>query len=142
MTKDKLFPELTGAALIDALDVHSVGQTTEEVEYTLTEEERARIAHRQSELSERETEIEDHLAEYTKPLKEEIKSIKAERKVHSRITKKGYQTSEQRIFWVQDFDNKKMLGYDSNGELVKTRAMRKQDAQMGIFNQQNINKAI
>lgn len=140
MAKEKLFPALTGAALIDALDANSVSQTTESVDYSLTAEDMQFFASRQQAISERETEVEDSIKAFVDPLRAETKLLKEERKKLARLTKKGYQTLDQRVFWMQDFETKKMLGYDINGDLVKTRPMRQQDAQMTIFTHTNQSK--
>lgn len=135
--KQKIFPDLEGQVLIEALEAQSNFTEITAIERTLSPEQIKEFALRGQKLQERKVEIEDHLAEYVKPLKEEIKDINAETKASARVTKKGYIESEEKVFWIPDFENRTMLAYDTNGELVKTRAMKREERQLTIVTDLN-----
>lgn len=136
--QEKIFKELDGDALMQALQDTAYSTENAQVERTLTPEQKKQFAERQSALAERKTEIEDNIREYLTPLKEEVKSIDDERKEIGRTTKKGYITSNEKLFWMQDFETKTMIAYDGSGELVKTRRMKQEERQMMVLSSEKI----
>lgn len=128
----RIFKELEGESLRQALADQAFATEETEVERVLTTQQKTEYAAKQSAMAERKTEIEDEVKTFVDPLKEEMKEIDEERKRIARITKKGYTVTTEQVYWLQDFESKQMLAYDGAGELVKSRRMKQSERQLGL----------
>lgn len=135
----RIFKELEGESLRQALADQAFATEKTQVERVLTSKQKTEYAARQGVLAERKTEIEDAVKAFVDPLKEEMKDIDEERKIIARTTKKGYTVTTEQVYWLQDFDAKQMVAYDGAGELVKSRRMKHDERQMAIGSGDNGN---
>jgi len=139
----RLFKDLEGESLLQALSDAALYAEETEIERVLTTQQKTEYAAKQSIMAERKTEIEDAVKAFVDPLKEEMKEIDEERKSIARITKKGYTVTTEKVYWLQDFEAKQMVAYDGAGELVKSRRMKQNERQtMMISGEQNLTSKV
>lgn len=127
-----LFEDLKGEELISALEANAFSSAEEVIERSLTPVDRVAYKDRLAAIQSRDVDIEEHVAEFMKPLREERKEIKSETKTITRTLKKGFVESTEKVFWMQDEEQRMMHSYDSNGEFIKSRKMRPEERQHRI----------
>ena len=127
-----LFPELKGEELTSALEANAFSTVEETIERSLSPQQREQYKDRLSVIQQRDMDVEEHLKEFCDPLKAERKDIKTETRSIVKTLKKGYVESDERVFWMQDEENKMMHCYDANGEFIKSRKMRPEERQHRI----------
>ena len=130
--EQRIFPELEGEQLRRALESSAAKTEIAVVERPLTVQQIQKFNERQAVISEREMVIEDEIKNFCDPLKAEIKDMKGERRSIAKTTKKGLIDSEEQVYWIADQDNKRMLQYGSDGELISSRRMAKEERQVNI----------
>lgn len=127
-----LFEDLKGEELINALDANAFSSLEETIERPLTMEDRTLYKDRLSGIQGRNMDVEEEISDFLKPRRAEQKDIKAETKTILKTLKKGFNESTERVFWMQDEENKLMHCYDSAGTFIKSRRMRPEEKQHRI----------